>query len=69
MDIEKKPEVLIWERDPKVPSFETMLDSTCERLREKHIRYSIRRIEEMVQELTAIEKELDDFLCSKRLSS
>ena len=66
MDVEKKPEVLIWERDPKEPSFETMLDSTFERLREKHIRYSIRRIEEMEQELTALEKELDDFLCSKK---
>jgi len=66
MDAEKKPEVLIWEHDPKAPSFETMLDSTCERLRVKHIRYSIRRIEEMVQELNALEKELDDFLCLKR---
>jgi len=62
MDVEKGPEVLIWERDPKESSFETMLDSTCERLREKHIRYSIRRIEEMDQELAALEKELDTFL-------
>ena len=62
MDVEKRPEILIWGRDPKVPSFETMLDSTCERLREKHIRYSIRRIEEMDQELAALEKELDTFL-------
>ena len=65
MDAEKRPEVLIWERDPKVPSFDTMLDSTFERLREKHIKYSIRRIEEMVAELAGIEKELDDFLCHK----
>jgi hypothetical protein len=66
MDAEKKPEVLIWERDPKEPSFDTMLDSTCERLLEKHIRYSIRRIEEMEQELAALEKELDDFLSRKK---
>jgi hypothetical protein len=66
MDTEKRPEVLIWERDPKEHSFETMLDTTCERLREKHIRYSIRRIEKMTEELTALEKELDDFLSHKK---
>jgi len=66
MDVEKKPEVLIWEHDPKAPSFETMLNSTCERLMEKHIRYSIRRIDEMIEELAGLEKELDDFLCQKR---
>jgi len=66
MDVEKRPEVLIWEHDPGESSFETMLDSTCERLREKHIRYSIRRIEEMSEELAVLEKELDDFLGSKK---
>jgi len=66
MDVEKRPEVLIWESDPKVPSFETMLDSSLERLSEKHIQLSIRRIEEMEQELAGLEKELDDFLCHKR---
>ena len=66
MDTEKRPEVLIWERDPKEASFETMLDTTCERLREKHIRYSIRRIEKMTEELAALEKELDDFLSQKK---
>ena len=66
MDAEKRPEVLIWERNPKDTSFETILDSTCERLREKHIRYSIRRIEEMDQELAVLEKELDDFLSRKK---
>jgi hypothetical protein len=66
MDTEKRPEVLIWESDPKESSFETMLDTTCERLREKHIRYSIRRIEKMTEELNALEKELDDFLSHKK---
>ena len=65
MDVEKRPEVLIWERDPKEPSFDTMLDSSFERLREKQIRYSIRRIEKMEQELAVLEKELDDFLSRK----
>jgi hypothetical protein len=66
MDAEKRPEVLIWESDPKEPSFETMLDTTCERLREKYIRFSIRRIEKMTEELNALEKELDDFLSHKK---
>ena len=66
MDVEKRPEVLIWGRDPKEASFETMLDTTCDRLREKHIRYSIRRIEEMAEQLAAMEKELDDFLRGKK---
>jgi hypothetical protein len=66
MDVEKKPDVVIWERDPKVPSFDTMLDSSFERLSEKHIQLSIRRIEEMVGKLAALEKELDDFLSHKR---
>ena len=62
MDVEKKPEVLIRDSDPKESSFEAMLDSTCERLREKHIQYSIRRLGEMDEELAKLEKELDDFL-------
>ena len=44
------------------PSFEAMLDSTCELLEEKHIKYSIRRLREMDEVLAGMEKELDDFL-------
>ena len=44
------------------PSFESVLDTSFRRLREKHIEYSIRRIAEMDQELMCLEKELDDFL-------
>ena len=65
MDAEKNANVLI-ERGSEVPAFETMLDTTCERLREKHIQYSIRRLGEMDEELARLEKELDDFLCHKR---
>ena len=43
-------------------SFETILDTTCERLNEKHILFSIRRIREMNEELAGLEKELNDFL-------
>ena len=66
MDVEKDSDVLIWDRDPRLTSFESMLDTTCERLREKHIQYSIRRLGEMVEELTGIEKELNDFLRLKK---
>ena len=54
---EKKP-VLLREE----PSFETMLDAACERLNEKHIQFSIRRIKEMHEELAGLERELNDFL-------
>ncbi|MCL2070363.1 MAG: hypothetical protein FWH19_05200 [Treponema sp.] len=43
-------------------SFQNMLDTTFERLREKHIQYSIRRIREMDEELALMEMELDRFV-------
>jgi len=43
-------------------SFEAVLDTTCERLNETHIKYSLRRIREMVEVLAGMEKELNDFL-------
>ena len=61
MALEKKPVVLTEES-----SFEAMLDTACERLREKHAQYSIRRIRELDEELSKFEKELDDFLNSGR---
>ena len=45
-------------------SFETVLNSTCDRLEEKHLLYSIRRIREMDGELAVLEKELDEFIGS-----
>ena len=72
MAYEKKPVILKWEQDPwerdpgdsdlKRSSFETMLDLTCERLWGKHIQYSIRRIQEMDEELKKLEEELDEFI-------
>ena len=50
------------DRDFREPSFEAVLDTTCERLREKHIQYSIRRIKEMEQELMRLEAELNEFI-------
>lgn len=59
---EKKPELIIEKH-----SFQTVLDSTCELLKEKHVEFSIRRIREMDEELQKFEKELDEFL-AKRLN-
>ena len=43
-------------------SFEAVLDTTCERLWEMHVQYSIRRIREMEEELDSLEKALDEFI-------
>jgi hypothetical protein len=61
MTFEQKPVILAEEQ-----SFETVLDSTCERLQEKYIQYSLRRIREMDDILAGLEKELDDFLSRSR---
>jgi len=57
MAFEKNPVILT-----ENPSFEAVLEETCERLEEKHIQYSIRRIREMGKELAALEKDLNEFL-------
>jgi hypothetical protein len=57
---EKKPVVLTGES-----SFEDLLDTTCERLKDTHAQYSIRRIRELDEELRRIEKELDEFLSGR----
>ena len=48
-------------------SFEAVLNTTCERLEEKHLQYSLRRIREMDEELAVMEKELDAFIGSSGL--
>ena len=57
MIFEQKPAILTEEA-----SFEDVLDSSLERVNEKHIQYSLRRIKEMSELLAGFEKELDDFL-------
>jgi hypothetical protein len=57
MTFENKPFILTEET-----SFEAVLDTACERLNEKHIQYSLRRIREMDEVLAGFEKELNDFL-------
>ena len=42
--------------------FQELLYTACERLSEKHIEYSLRRILELDEELLRLEKELDNFI-------
>lgn len=51
-----------WDFYPEESSFGTLLDSACERLRERYIKYTIRRIREMDGELERLEKELDELI-------
>ena len=46
-------------------SFSSVVDETCQRLMDKQIQYSIRRIQEMADRLSVLEQELDTFLISK----
>jgi hypothetical protein len=57
MAFENKPVIITEET-----SFEAVLDSACEKLNEKQIQYSLRRMKEMNETLAGIEKELNDFL-------
>ena len=52
--------ILKWDFDLAEPSFDTVLDTTCRRLWERHIQYSIRRIGEMEEELNSLERTLDE---------
>jgi len=78
MALENKSEIQTWDLDPwnsdpwdsdsGVNSFELVLDSACERLWEKQVQFSIRRITEMEKKLNTLEQELDIFL-GKRVAS
>ena len=57
MIVEKRP--FITTEDT---SFESVLNAACERLWNKHSQYSIRRIQELGEELDLLEKELEQFL-------
>jgi hypothetical protein len=61
MAYEKRYPVLTEDR-----SFYEALDSVCERLEDKQIQYSIRRLRELDQRLEEMEKELDDFLLREK---
>ena len=57
MTYEKRP-VLVTEET----SFDSVLNSACERLWDKHSQHSIRRIQELSDELDKLERELDQVL-------
>jgi len=42
-------------------NFDDLLDDACDRLWEKHVKYSIRRIDQLEQELNRLEKEIEEF--------
>ncbi|GHU57308.1 hypothetical protein FACS189442_6280 [Spirochaetia bacterium] len=46
-------------------SFEAVLDETCDRLWDRKVRYSIRRLREMDAVLLALEQDLDEMLRRK----
>jgi len=46
-------------------SFSDVVDEACEKLLDRQIKYSIRRIQEMEECLSGLEQELDDFLFKK----
>lgn len=75
MDAEKQPVILPWNdsgdtagghntktHDSKDLTFDDVLDSTCDRLFDKHTKYSLKRIQEMDEKLTKLEKELNLFI-------
>ena len=57
MAFENKPVIYTEET-----SFEAVVDTAFEKVNEKHIQFSMRRLREMDEELAGIEKELNDFL-------
>ncbi|MDR1586130.1 MAG: hypothetical protein LBS57_01595 [Treponema sp.] len=49
----------------KDSSFDAVLDEVCDRLMDRQIQYSIRRIHELENRLSGLERELDEFLLQK----
>jgi len=46
-------------------TFSDVVDKVCEKLMDRQVKYSIRRIQKMEECLADLEKELGDFLCKK----
>jgi len=47
-------------------TFDSILDETCERLLSRQVKYAIQRIHEMDRRLSALERELDEFLSANK---
>jgi len=45
-----------------ISSFSEVVDEACEKLMDRQIKHSIKRIQRMEERLTCLERELDDFL-------
>ena len=43
-------------------SFSEVVDNACEKLMDRQIKHSIKRIQKMEERLSCLERELDDFL-------
>jgi hypothetical protein len=54
---------------PNQPSFEHMVEESCDRLWDKKVQHSIRRIHELEATLCSLEQELDAFLKQRKLSN
>ena len=46
-------------------TFDSILDEACERLLDRHVKYSIQRIYELEKRLETLERELDEFMRKK----
>jgi hypothetical protein len=53
---------------PGLSSFSEVVDEACEKLMDRQINYSIRRIQEMEERLSGLELELDTFLLKEQVS-
>ena len=50
---------------PDIYSFSEVVDQACEKLMDRQVQYSLRKIREMDELLSGLEKELDNFLSQK----
>lgn len=53
---------------PEGDSFEALLDSTCSRLWERKLRYSLKRIQELAVILDNTDRELEELLFRRKAS-
>ena len=59
---------MTFEKEPVIAglySFSEVVDEACEKLMDQQIKYSIRRIQKMEEQLSSMEKELEIFLFQK----
>jgi hypothetical protein len=49
----------------KKNAFSAVVDEACDRLQDRQVRYSLKRLHEMAENLNSLERELDEFLLQK----